>query len=322
MATLYFHIGLSKTGSTFLQKEVFPLVESLQYFKKPIVELLDAERPWKGSLTRFFQRSPIIWRDLGETLFYELLGPRPAHRQKVDVLISDENACSYRDPSLVAAHLTAFRDLAIQWGFDRVRVIGSVRQQAFRLASSYAQTSDRRVGASQEDFEANLRETIGADYYNRGVTLEYDQLWQALAGVVRKDNILLLPYELMKQDFGAFMERWFAFLERGEEGRQLLKQLKKRVGIQLHNVRSASARTWALRQRTIQGAQTLRLRPERLLGRLGLPTRIPLRWPDFDRGDRITVTPRLQWEVMQTYEQSNRALAAQIDMDLRHYGYY
>lgn len=69
------------------------------------------------------------------------------------MLITDENACSYREPALITEHLSALKGVANQWGFERVRVIGSVRHQASRLASSYAQVSDRRVGVSQDKFE-------------------------------------------------------------------------------------------------------------------------------------------------------------------------
>jgi len=274
-----------------------------------------------GTLKRFFERSPVIWSDLGEKLFTELFGAKDL-KTRDDVLISDENACSYRDPVQVREHVKAFTELAKTWGFERVRILGSVRHQAARLASSYAQISDRRVGASQSDFEARMRRKI-ENYYKSGVTLDYARLRRALMGVIGSENVLLLPYELMKESLPDFLERWFQFLGRPEEGGRVTEEIEAdSEDTKARNVRSSSEDTWALRERTLRGVKTIQLRPGRLFGALGLLTEVPLRWPDFEREDKIRLTPSLKWEIMNTYEESNRILAEHIEMDLGRYDYY
>lgn len=64
------------------------------------------------------------------------------------------------------------------------------------------------------------------------------------------------------------------------------------------------------------------MRPTRVFQAFGLPTKVPLRWPDLNRGDEIHLTPELRDEVMSFYEPSNRALAEAIGIDLGQYGYY
>lgn len=320
MSTLYLHIGLPKTGSTFLQEEVFPLFDSFEYLYKPDVGLLEDDFPYATSTHRFMEQSPVVWRDLGETLFHELFGPAPV--QGKNVLLSDEGIGN-KEPVTVQTHLSELNALANQWGFTRVRAFGSVRHQASRMASSYAQGSERRLGASQRDFEERARQEIGADYYQRGVRLEYDLLWQSLTDVLGEENVLLLPYELMKNDLPDFLERWFIFLERQDEGDRVIEQLLSGKGNNRKNVRSVSSNTWALRKRTTRNAKAVvRLRPGRLFNALGLPMRVALRWPDLSREDEIRLTPSLSREIMQNYEKSNRAFAAHIDMDLSPYGYY
>jgi len=322
MSTLYFYIGLSKTGSTFLQQNVFSQIASLHYLDKPVLGFVDGKNPWDGILKRFFECSPIIWRDLGGKLFRELFGPVSAGSHEGDALIADENACSYREPVLVTEHLSAFKDVANQWGFERVRVLGSVRHQASRLASSYAQVSDRRVGVSQDKFEQRVRKRIGPDYYQSGIKLEYDLLWQALVDVVGEENTLLLPYELMKENLPDFLRRYFSFLERAEEGSRIIEKVETSPDLATRNARSNGENTWALQDRTMRGVKTIRLRPSRLFSALGLPSRIPLRWPDFEREDQIRMTPSLKREIMSTYEESNRVLSEHIEMDLGRYDYY
>jgi hypothetical protein len=322
MSTLYFYIGLSKTGSTFLQQNVFSKISSTKHLGKPVLDFVDGKNPWDGILKRYFERSPLIWRDLGEKLFRELFGPVRAGSQVEDVLITDENACSYREPALITEHLSGLKDVANQWGFERVRVIGSVRHQASRLASSYAQGSDRRVGVSQDKFEQRVRRRIGPDYYQSGIKLEYDLLWQALVDVVGEENTLLLPYELMNESLPDFLRRYFSFLERPEEGSQIIEEVETNSDPATRNVRSNGEDTWALQDRTMRGVKTIQLRPSRLFTALGIPSEIPLRWPDFERENRIRLDPSLKREVMSTYEESNRALAEHIEMDLGRYDYY
>jgi hypothetical protein len=322
MRKIYLHIGLSKTGSTFLQKEIFPILRSVQYIEKPKSDLVAGEYPWDGILNRFFQGSPAVWRDLDRELFTELFGGTD---QLVagggDVLISDENVCDHAGPVLAGKHLSEFVDLLVERGFDRVRILCSVRQQATRLASGYAQVSDRCVGASQFDFEEDTRRRIGAGYYKEGIHFDYDLLRQKLVEVVGEENVLMLPYELMKEDLRDFLGRWFDFLGRPREGGQIIERLEE-SDAKARNVRSSSEKTWGLRDRTLRGANTIRLRPVGVFARLGFPTEIALRWPDFEREDDIRLTPQLEQEIMSTYEESNRAFAKAIDMDLSRYNYY
>lgn len=321
MSTLYLHIGLSKTGSTFLQKRVFSSLSGFDYLCKPAYELINGRGT---SLRRFFNQSAVVWRDLGDTLFHKLFGP--VHTQREDVLISDENVCS-QEPSTRAEHLSEFNALAGKWGFDQVRVFGSVRHQASRFASSYAQISDSRIGASQRDFENWVRQRIRgdyyrSDYYRSGVKYEYDLLWQSLTDVLGKENVLILPYELMKQDLEDFLERCFVFMERESESERIIGQLMADKKESRENVRSVSKNNWALRKCAKPNTKTFRLRPGRLVNALGLPARIALPWPDFARGDVIRLAPSLEHEIMQTYEESNRNLAKHIEIDLSAYNYY
>lgn len=323
MKTAYLHIGKSKTGSTFLQEEVLPLLSSIRYLRKPKSDLISGQNPWNGILNCFFQCSPAIWADLGQELLTDLFGATDeGAKSRKDILISDENVCDHSGPILIKKHLSAFVDLLSGGGFDRVRILCSVRQQATRFASGYAQMSDRYVGASQSDFEAKARRKLGPGYYKKGIKFDYELLRRELVKVVGEENVLMLPYELMKEDLEDFLRRWFCFLERQEEGEQIMEKLESESDTKGRNVRSSSERTWVIRPRTLRAARTIRLRPVRVFARFGLPTEIPIRWPDYEREEEIRLTPQLEQEIMSTYKKSNRALAEAIEMRLGQYDYY
>jgi hypothetical protein len=127
----------------------------------------------------------------------------------------------------------------------------------------------------------------------------------------------------MKEDLATFLRRWIEFLQGPVETKEIVEKLvEDDSGHKSHNVRSSGTRTWTLRDRSQHTVSYVRLRPSWLFNALGLPTEAPVRWPDWEREKEIRLTPSLEEEVMDVYEQSNRAFAEAIGMDLSQYGYY
>lgn len=58
--SLYLHIGLPKTGTTFLQDEVLPRLRSLHFLCKPRTEVIEGVYPMHGAVRRLFDRSPAV----------------------------------------------------------------------------------------------------------------------------------------------------------------------------------------------------------------------------------------------------------------------
>ena len=299
------------------------MIKSVHYLHKPTNDIIKGKYPWDGVINRFFKCSPMIWEDLGEDLFTELFGNR--ERQlggKSDVLLSDENACNPRDPVRLHAHLKALRDLSQKWGFERMRVFCSVRQQATRMASGYAQVSDRRLGASQQGFEDRVFAKIHDHYYKDGIKYDYALLRKAFVDTVGKDNFLLLPYESMKENLSDFLSRWFKFLDRSQEGKEIIARVTNNPKVKAKNQRSLSRHVWKIRDRTKRGATLFRLRPGRVFSKLGLPTTVAIRWPDLKREKEIRLTPDIENQIMAVYRDSNMRLAKAIGEDLGRYNYY
>jgi hypothetical protein len=337
-STLYLHLGLAKTGSTFLQRDVFPHLSGVTYFNKPQTDLVKRANPSSGAFRSFFDHSPAIWDDLGEALFTEIFGT-PGGKNGKHVLVSDENVCvnlrnkrdylgsnrslKGRDPYTVRDHLRKLVELAETWGFERVRLLISVRRQDQWLASAYSQTSNRRPGASQKDFERYLDTLLdpASDYYINGVCLDYALLRTLLVEAVDEKHVLMLPYELMKANFSAFLSQWSQFIGDRDDV-DLLEASSEKLGRSTKKVRSTAKNQWMIRDRLESDTTVLRLRPSRLFKSVGLPWRLPLRLPEFKRERKIRLKDDLRRKVLKRYEDSNRSFANAINMDLSVYGYY
>ncbi|MEX2531227.1 MAG: hypothetical protein WD960_10680 [Gemmatimonadota bacterium] len=316
---LYLHIGLPKTATTYLQQQVFGRLALVQFLEKPRSALFRGTYDTKyGVLDRCFKRSVLVWRERGDEVFRELL--RSASEPK-DLLISDEGiGTAARKPHSLRAHLEAFTQKAVEWGFGSVRVFCAVRRQDQWLGSHYAQISDRIRGASQASFEAFVSDWLdpAVGYYRDGVMLDYKALRDQIVLAVGEPHTLMLPHELLVADPQSYLHRVAAFLE-AEDDPVFSEAVRSP---EESNVRSAGDDVWQIRRRTPAGSPVLRLRPGRLFRQMGLPTSISIRAPDLRRGKRIEMTAELKQAILQAYATRNQELAESLGMDLRPYGYH
>lgn len=315
--TLYLHIGLPKTATTYLQQEVFPALSHLRYLGIPQGDVFagpEELRHGSRTLTNCVKRSTLLWGPYGEAVFRDLFGCGPEDRPPGDVLLSDEGVGRAGSrPVLLGAHLKGIAAQAREWGFGRVRILCTFRRQDHWLASHYAQVSDRNPRASQEDFEATVSRKLdpAGERYGFGMLLDYAALGHSLHQAVGASDVLMLPYELLVHDSTQFHEKVLSFL--GDEyGPATFRSTRKQ------NVRSTQEGVWELRPS--RRSQVVRLRPSRLFTSLGLPDEVRLSWRTLGGG--IRMTEPMSTSILREYEDSNRALADAIDLDLASYGYF
>jgi len=333
--SLFLHLGMSKTGTTFLQTQVFPELEAIRFFDQPHSDLLSGSS-LQGLFARTFKRSPAIWERRGDELFEAFLGARPHGKPPPSVLVSDQSAGPAlwetgpyagphwkqvrQDPYLLAAHLEALAGQAVDWGFEDLRVLLVFRRQDEWIASKYAQRSDRILPASQAHFEERIAYYTDPDrgFYADGIILDYALLRDLIAQTVGDEKVLMLPYELLRRAPVTFLRCLTDFVV--PSANYSGEQLSAWANQEEENVRSTSRTTWALRPRTTRDIPV----PDWIPHRFARIVRRSLRRiSSFLRGrdQTIQLTPDLQRRILNRYASSNRRLNPHVPGSLQAYGY-
>lgn len=322
--TLYIHAGLSKTGTTYLQEIVFPLSDYYRYIVNPKTNVFEPRYPWDTALRSIFSRSPLAWDIVGDELLIDVFGNEVLDNDE-PVLLSDEGLLTFVDPVLANIHMKKFKELCNNIGFASVKVLISIRRQDTRLASLYAQTSHRRYGASQNDFESWIKMITNrsVNWFSEGVGSNYWILYRLMVDVFGKENVLMVPYELMKDNAQNYLKIIYEYMNVDVEEINRINEVVNDKNISGPvNVRSVGDATWLLRDMRIEGVKPIRLRPRRLFDALGLPREIYLDHVDLVRKRKIVLTPELSGMVIEKYSESNRLLDESVKINLNKYGYY
>jgi len=203
------HVGLQKTGTTFLQKTIFP--------RHPTYVGLHSGHPLStrknlADLEHFFlDESPCSWgRDdpvprWAQDLARQLRGERT-------VLFSYENLL--RQPNLIedyscglpagslwepAKHLAKFRE-TLAPNASEVTVLITIRRQPEFLASLYAQYSKRFQKACQKDFEAKVKRLLRRVDSGETTLLDFSHQIKSVEREVPGARVILYPLEKIRTE--------------------------------------------------------------------------------------------------------------------------
>lgn len=191
------HIGYHKTGSTFLQNTIFPFV-SADYVALPD-DLLDGVQ----------QPSETFRPDVFRAAIEAYVTPRLERDQEEarPLLLSNEALSGHPhgwtsiDPFETARNLHA--------AFPDARIIVVVRNQIDYLLSIYGFRVAVK-GYEHRGLEQFLREEGELGLFAK---LEYDQLVMHYIQLFGRDNVLVLPLELLKHHADDFLLRLSSFTQ-------------------------------------------------------------------------------------------------------------
>ncbi|MCB9233630.1 MAG: sulfotransferase [Bacteroidia bacterium] len=196
------HVGMPKTATTFLQKEVFPKVEGAFYYGRDhdlwdlIFHLPFKHRRFEdvGALQA---RIAAARERIGEKtllISHESLSGHPWH-----------NFMNHEEGAAMLKEL-----------FPEAKILITLRRQDDFLESLYLHSL--QVGFAQKvnrflNFEQGK---FGSYRYNGGLNidvhkLDYAWMVDVYAELFDRENVLVLPYEEIKKDSKGFLDKIFAF---------------------------------------------------------------------------------------------------------------
>lgn len=195
---LIIHFGLTKTASTFLQKNVFN--GKMNTVDRSIES--DADKKAAKEFEKFFRsNNPAIWRNSGEQYFNYNMDI------KTNVIISHESLYEHvlfrpykrkekveSEPYLFASRIKEIKKNI--WKHGDVKVLFFYRRQVDWIPSIYSQVCNELKSPSQLDFEKRVKKILSYPYQGAQV-LEYDLLIEVLSEFIGSKNVLGMPYEMM-----------------------------------------------------------------------------------------------------------------------------
>ena len=311
------HVGLPKTGTTFLQEEVFPNLSQVNYLGKRL-----ALRETRGVAYLSEGISQFCHALLSETIHYREHEQRrlferhvePALEDKRINLVSEESFSDGTvDRGLIAER---FCDL-----FGPVKFLIAIRRQQDLAQSMYSdflkRIPDERTRHLNFDrwLEMHWRRLQGS-WFERSelVRFQYYDLVAHYARLVGRDNVGVLVFEEMKDDPPCFTRRLAGFL--GVDEAETEAALAREAPADM-NTRASRSQRLAIRVGALAG----------LNGSVGdfLPRPVKTAIKGVvDRGDAKSIRLSAEWSdrIGELCRWDNERLAREWDLPLERHGYF
>ena len=202
MSSIYLHLGMPKTGTTFLQTRCFPFLTGIRYRDPRIMNLLDQiayTNPAFLDLDLIKREADGIMDAAGESMLI-------SHERLFGNMLSNFWDHTYITRSL--KHL--FPDARIIIVIRRQdELVESIYKQS--LQSGYHQRIDSFLNYRKKALQ-DAADTLGQP--NLDVKqLDLRRYVQSYAAHFGRNNLLVLPYELMREDQETFLKKLFAFID-------------------------------------------------------------------------------------------------------------
>ncbi|WP_439634711.1 hypothetical protein [Glycocaulis sp.] len=297
MGTVYIHIGLPKTATTFLQEKLFTQIENIKYIDRNYIHELFNEEDNEGFRAKF-SKSPGIWASYAGRSINKIINSIECE----NILISEENisanvhffdfqARRQQDPIVLAHHLNHMRKAILKGSrFSRVKILTTIRRQDTWIASRYAQSGATFSAPSQEHFEKTARKLISAksELYRSAMVINYRYMDDCLRSALGKNDICFLPMEAIRLDPPLFYSRLVEFFD-GNDSFMAAAEREKAI----HASNAEGENRWKVRQEDGQ-----------------------------ENSVRIEMPEQLAAKIMRKFAKSNEVISKRYDLGLDRYGYF
>ncbi|KIG14041.1 hypothetical protein DB30_07308 [Enhygromyxa salina] len=310
------HVGLHKTGTTFLQERVFPALPDVRF-----VHPLHYAQPSDGPIERFLLE--LMFRNaacIDVARHRERINAWLAQLHERTVLISSEAIVgwpieNHSNLSINAEYLARV--------FPTAKIWLVVRRQDRWVESAYAQLLKAGFSTSIERY-LNYRDgrfdRYNVGLYNGPNVDARDLNWDAFDRHYRErfgpDAVLTSPFELFTQDSAAFLRRFYAFAGIDAD-RSVFPDTRERVNERWSPLTAGVAKLVNKVPMPVKRAIRDRLgsewHPSAVLART-LPASLLA-------GRTRALTPALGAALLELHRANNEALGRRIGLDLSAYGY-
>lgn len=319
---IFLHIGLPKTATTLLQELVFTKIKDIFYIGYPKVdEIQDTPLFYVNELNKNIinKSTDQITEIKNEVINYldEI--------NKETILFSNETLCGQ------LAHFSNAKENAIflKEVFNNSKVIFTIRNQYDWAESVYNQVMTKhnkyiineeflgyRHGYSINEFfkfKNNKFQNNSSIYRFNWYSMTKDYI-----EIFGKENVLVLPYELLKIDLNAFLESFYEFTKLEKYFPEEVKQVNKRIDdnfIKYSPILSKYSQF--IHSLSNSRMKNFILKNDRSIKKFLIKNN--LRELDISK-EKFT---EQQKEIIKNYhEESNKKLSELINIDLGQYSYY
>jgi len=202
------HVGMHKTGTTFLQYDVFPNIPGIYYAnpynqKEPITQLIK----------RLFSQNPVtidLQREKQEIEDYINSIKEPI------VLISSEKLFGHFYTSYFNNH---YMTQVLKELFPHARIFISIRRQDDWFESLYRKVLHKGEALSINTFlnyyDGRFQAWHAGSILRGSVNVRMDfcKFIEYYHQEFSKENVFVLPYELLKSDRPEFLRRFYEFFD-------------------------------------------------------------------------------------------------------------
>lgn len=330
MKNIYLHLGMPKTGTTFLQARCFPYLDRIRYRDKEIMDLLD----------RVIYTNP-TFLDLKRT------------KDEADRILEKTG-----DESLLISHERLFGNMLINYHdnlyitrclkmlFPEAKVIIVIRRQDDLVESIYKQSLQSYYHQRTNSF-LNYRNNRFEDSCDLpgwpNIDIKQLNLRRYVQNYVEhfgRDNVAILPYELLTHDQRAFLEKLAAAINvepfypaNNYQENRSYSWLSCRIALALNRFVRVEG----------DGSRLLRFIPNKPFSSFlknkpsetgfykmlsAINRRLTLRHFLQNGVDRIIyikgnlISAKKRELILSFHTESNRTLDEEFDLDLKRFGYY
>jgi hypothetical protein len=302
----YFHIGLPKTATSYLQKNFFPLLDIVYLGKHYDSEIDDRKKDMEfaGLFSSIFVSRPF---DLSEVDYRKIVEAMPEGGKILysNELMSGSSRMNFCNAPQIAHHLSK--------AFPGAKVIFVLRRQDLFVESIYRQAIRGGYHRSVAKFLSVKRGEFGRIFYGRDALMDIHSMnylnWvEYYAEVFGEENLLVLPYEMLKSDRRGFLERISSFM--GVEYREPLSGERT-------NGRDSYALLCAMRL-------VNSFVPKKLQNRISdiLPFGIVASLLNAIGWERAFLDEEYSRKILSFHEDTNRELSRKYGLELERYGYF